>query len=673
MASWLDPTPSNNELCDEIDEIMKQEPEVVDLLGPPLPTSGPMDLNLDTFADLLENPAALSGTGAMSPISPASSSTDYSQPHSNYEFSPNNNYGVNNSSSTSVTSPFSGLGIGPKFNTLSINQHHHPFSPPSKENHHTPSFLTTFPPSAQSLPNKTNLHPPHFLQQQQQQPDNRSSYPFGLTMNNDQADVKRFRSASMNEGATQQQARMEPHLLDPYRIRSATYVEPSYYHNKLNSSTNTTLTTASSASSLSTDVSANNAWPFVGGPRPASSSFSEALLNQHHQPHVQAPTNSLRVNNALSSSFGGSSSFYSLHSTPNQTGFIPDVNYPAPPVSNCTLYSLNQSNNHNGKSHVSSAALDSSLGPRKRASTIAFPVEIKDDPVSPNCALDQRSEPDLWSDIDQNSSDLVHENDNDDDEISSDDETTTTVSTGFHADHTTMKSDQFHVNGPSPFWQYNVQAKGPKTKRILYLKERDPHLYREFSDPVYQIKLTQTRGQTLTKLRKGDGNDVTPNPMKLYQLGKQIRDLSSFVNKTNATASSLYHGIYHIESQSNSNDSADVKKEKNKIASRACRLRKKAQHEANKLKLHGLNEEHRILMELITSIKSLIIKRVQSGQLTSSPLSPEQSLEAVFEQMISSKYNHPVAGNTDGFVQGIVNEMENHYASKQQRSNSLNT
>ena len=30
--------------------------------------------------------------------------------------------------------------------------------------------------------------------------------------------------------------------------------------------------------------------------------------------------------------------------------------------------------------------------------------------------------------------------------------------------------------------------KGPKTKRMLYLKERDPHLHREFSDPVYQIK-----------------------------------------------------------------------------------------------------------------------------------------------------------------------------------------
>jgi hypothetical protein len=35
--------------------------------------------------------------------------------------------------------------------------------------------------------------------------------------------------------------------------------------------------------------------------------------------------------------------------------------------------------------------------------------------------------------------------------------------------------------------------------------------------------------------------------------------------------------------------------------------------------------------------------------------------------------DQPVAGNTDGFVQGIINDMERIYASKQQRSNSLNT
>lgn len=35
-----------------------------------------------------------------------------------------------------------------------------------------------------------------------------------------------------------------------------------------------------------------------------------------------------------------------------------------------------------------------------------------------------------------------------------------------------------------------------------------------------------------------------------------------------------------------------TRKEKNKLASRACRLKKKAQHEANKIKLTGLEAEH---------------------------------------------------------------------------------
>jgi len=35
-------------------------------------------------------------------------------------------------------------------------------------------------------------------------------------------------------------------------------------------------------------------------------------------------------------------------------------------------------------------------------------------------------------------------------------------------------------------------------------------------------------------------------------------------------------------------------REKNKYASRICRLKKKAQHEANKIKLYGLEQEHRM-------------------------------------------------------------------------------
>lgn len=193
---------------------------------------------------------------------------------------------------------------------------------------------------------------------------------------------------------------------------------------------------------------------------------------------------------------------------------------------------------------------------------------ILDDPDSPSRTIEQQSEPDLWSDIEQNSSDHFQDNDPDGDEITSDDETTT-ISASFDTDSkATTQSTQLHSNASSLFWQYNVQAKGPKTKRILYLKERDPHLYREFSDPVYQIKLTQTKGQSLTKLRKGDGNDVTPNPMKLYQLGKQIRDLSMIGKTTSTSTPSVYHGIYHVDHQTNANDTAEVKKEKNKIASR---------------------------------------------------------------------------------------------------------
>ncbi|KAL7668855.1 hypothetical protein ACOME3_009539 [Neoechinorhynchus agilis] len=134
------------------------------------------------------------------------------------------------------------------------------------------------------------------------------------------------------------------------------------------------------------------------------------------------------------------------------------------------------------------------------------------------------------------------------------------------------------------FWQYNVQAKGPKTKRTLHLKNKDPHVPRAFFDPVCQMKAKLgargTASSASLKLRKGDGNDVTPNPQKLLLLGMQIKQL------TEASYRMTPSGTEHKEC---------LKREKNKLASRSCRLKKKAQHEANKLKLQGLNEEHSTL------------------------------------------------------------------------------
>ena len=281
--------------------------------------------------------------------------------------------------------------------------------------------------------------------------------------------------------------------------------------------------------------------------RPVSNSFSEAD-NQQQQTRLGTAN--------LSSSYGGDSPAIYIR---NRTRLANERNFPSP-----TLYTLNQS-----------AASDTTPPPtRKRLSLVDYPVvEIKgkseilfqerrhslvsspDDPVSPDGTIEQPTEPDLWSDIEQNSSDHLQENEltSDGDEDDDDDD---------HARHTAAAKGEGNApSSSSLFWQYNVQSKGPKTRRILYLKERDPHIAREFSDPVYQIKLTQTKGHALNKLRKGDGNDVTPNPMKLYQLGKQIRDLSN-------NSSSLYHGIYHVDQHTNSNDTAEVKKEKNKIASR---------------------------------------------------------------------------------------------------------
>lgn len=82
------------------------------------------------------------------------------------------------------------------------------------------------------------------------------------------------------------------------------------------------------------------------------------------------------------------------------------------------------------------------------------------------------------------------------------------------------------------------------------------------------------------KARKGDGNDLTPNPRKLQSIGKELDKLSRVINDMTPVSELPF------------NARPKTRKEKNKLASRACRLKKKAQHEANKIKLTGLEAEH---------------------------------------------------------------------------------
>lgn len=131
------------------------------------------------------------------------------------------------------------------------------------------------------------------------------------------------------------------------------------------------------------------------------------------------------------------------------------------------------------------------------------------------------------------------------------------------------------------FWQYNVQAKGPKGQRlVMKAKMEDPHVLNEVTDPVFSPDCAVRGIKHSGKARKGDGNDLTPNARKLYNIGKELDKLGRIINDMTPVSELPF------------NVRPKTRKEKNKLASRACRLKKKAQHEANKIKLQGLESEH---------------------------------------------------------------------------------
>ncbi|XP_059476019.1 protein CREBRF homolog isoform X2 [Neocloeon triangulifer] len=146
------------------------------------------------------------------------------------------------------------------------------------------------------------------------------------------------------------------------------------------------------------------------------------------------------------------------------------------------------------------------------------------------------------------------------------------------------------------FWQYNVQAKGPKGQRlVLKTKQEDPHCLNEVTDPVFSPSCSVRGIKHSGKARKGDGNDLTPNPKKLHSIGKELDKLGRIIN--DMTPVSELPVTVRPKSR----------KEKNKLASRACRLKKKAQHEANKIKLFGLENEHKRLISAIQQAKNMVV------------------------------------------------------------------
>ncbi|XP_068958461.1 CREB3 regulatory factor isoform X3 [Petaurus breviceps papuanus] len=161
-----------------------------------------------------------------------------------------------------------------------------------------------------------------------------------------------------------------------------------------------------------------------------------------------------------------------------------------------------------------------------------------------------------------------------------------------------------------------------------YEDDKDDDISDTFSEPgKYAVK----------KSRRTDVEDLTPNPKKLLQIGNELRKLNKVISDLTPVSE------LPLTARPRS------RKEKNKLASRACRLKKKAQYEANKVKLWGLNTEYDNLLFVINSIKQEIVNRVQNPREDRGP-----NMGQKLDILIKDTLGLPVAGQTSEFVNQVL-------------------
>ncbi|XP_034235229.1 protein CREBRF homolog isoform X2 [Thrips palmi] len=192
------------------------------------------------------------------------------------------------------------------------------------------------------------------------------------------------------------------------------------------------------------------------------------------------------------------------------------------------------------------------------------------------------------------------------------------------------------------FWQYNVQAKGPKGQRLIVkTQQEDPYHLNRVTDPVFSPQCSMQGIKHSGKARKGDGNDLTPNPRKLHTIGRELDKLGRIINDMTPVSELPF------------NVRPKTRKEKNKLASRACRLKKKAQHEANKIKLYGLEHEHKRLFGAIQHVRQALVRKFNCDSAESIDLS------AQIEEIIRHATRIKIAGETTDFVNTVLEKFKN--------------
>lgn len=185
------------------------------------------------------------------------------------------------------------------------------------------------------------------------------------------------------------------------------------------------------------------------------------------------------------------------------------------------------------------------------------------------------------------------------------------------------------------FWEYSEQLTPSKQERMLKPSEWDRDT---LPSNMYQKNGLHQGKYTLKKSRRTDVEDLTPNPRKLLQIGNELRKLNKVISDLTPVSE------LPLTARPRS------RKEKNKLASRACRLKKKAQYEANKVKLWGLGTEYDRLLFVINTIKEEIVNRVQNNS-KNNETSMAEKLDKLIEETLVQP---PVAGQTSDFVNQIL-------------------
>ncbi|CAI5766503.1 CREB3 regulatory factor [Podarcis lilfordi] len=184
------------------------------------------------------------------------------------------------------------------------------------------------------------------------------------------------------------------------------------------------------------------------------------------------------------------------------------------------------------------------------------------------------------------------------------------------------------------FWEYSEQLTPSQQERMLRPSEwnRDT-----LPSNMYQKNGLHHGKYAVKKSRRTDVEDLTPNPKKLLQIGNELRKLNKVISDLTPVSE------LPLTARPRS------RKEKNKLASRACRLKKKAQYEANKVKLWGLNTEYDNLLFVINSIKQEIVNRVQSPK-DDRVANMGQKLDVLIKDTLGP----PVSGQTSEFVNQVL-------------------